>query len=124
MTTMSWRAMSGRPSSALALLEVLARGDHARRAHDAAAGVGGRTAHPQVAHRGLVPGPAGHRPVEEQLLQGEFAGEDVALTQARDVLDVLRGHELVALDQVADVGEALLQRVDHVLAEGLALGVV
>ena len=66
-----------------ASFEQLERGDPPGRAHDAAAGMRGRAAHPQVLDRRPVARPAGHRPVEEQLLERELALEDVALASGR-----------------------------------------
>src|SRR6476659_9129015 len=115
---------SGRPAALALLLHVFGRGDPSRRAHDAPTRVRRGAAHPEIPNRRPVPGPAGNRSVEEQLFQGELPLEDVALGESGDVLDVLRRDELLPDDVAADVGEALLDRVDHVMPERLALGVV
>ena len=105
-------------------LQVLERGDAARGAHEAAAGMGRRAAHPQAVHRRAVAGPAGHGPVEEELLERQLALEDVALGEADPLLDVERREHLLADDQVADVRSPLGQRVDHGVAERLPALVV
>src|SRR5213596_1978925 len=79
-------------------------GEASRGAHDPAARVRGRTAHPQVPQRRSVPRPSRYRSVEEELLEGELALEDVALGQPEPVLDVLGGQDLRVQDQLADVG--------------------
>ena len=73
-----WR----RSSSAPPRPQVLEGGDAAGGPHEAAAGMGGRAAHPQAVHRRPVAGPAGDGPVEEELLERQLALEDVALGEA------------------------------------------
>src|SRR5207247_11094972 len=92
----------GRPPAFALLLEVLERRDPPRRAHDPAAGVRRRPAHPEVLHRRPVARPARHRPVEGSLPERELALEEVALREAGDLLDVLRRHELLSDDVPPD----------------------
>ena len=66
------------------------RGVVARRTHDAAAGMRGGSGQPEALDGRLGAAPAGHRPIEEELLERELALEDVALGQPYFVLDVLR----------------------------------
>src|SRR6185369_14995344 len=61
-----------------------------RRAHDAAAWVGGGSTHPEIPNRRLVLRPARNRPREEQLLERQLALEDVSLGQPELALDVER----------------------------------
>ena len=91
------------------------------RAHDAAAGMRGRAAHPQVLDGRLVLCPAGHRAQEEQLLQRELALEDVALGQSKFAFEVERRHHLPANDDVLQVGRELRDGVDDVIAESFPL---
>ena len=79
------------------------RGDPAVRAHDAAARVRRRAAQPEVADRRPEARVAGHRPVEEQLLERQLALEDVALGQPDRALDVERRLDVAVEDDVADV---------------------
>ena len=67
------------------------------------------------------PGVAGHRAVEEELLEAELALEDVALGQAEPALDVERGEDLAVEDDVADVRGDLGDPVDDGVAERLAV---
>src|SRR5262249_15391471 len=64
------------------------------RAHDAAAGMRRRSAHPQVLHRRRVLRPAGHRSCEEQLLQRQLALEDVAFGEPELALEIERRQHL------------------------------
>ena len=110
---------SGRPSAARA--EHLQRRDPPVGAHDPAARVGRRAAQPEVADRRPEARLAGHRPVEEELLERQLALEDVALGQARRPLDVERRLDLAVEDDVADVRRELGDPVDDRVAERLAL---
>src|SRR5262245_24554654 len=101
--------------------EDLKRGDAPVGAHDPATGVGRRAAQPQVADGGLESGVAGHRTVEEELLERQLALEDVALGQARRALDVERRLDVAMEDDVADVRGELGDPVDDRVAERLAL---
>ena len=93
----------------------------AGRAHDAAAGMRRRSAHPQVAHRRRVLRPPGHRAREEQLFERQLALEDIALGQPEVALEVERRQHLPVQDDVADVRRVLGDRVDDRVAERLAL---
>ncbi len=66
MTTTSRRSPDLPP---LPVLQDLQGGQAAGRAHDPAAGMGGRAAHVEVPHRRAVARPARHRAQEEELLQ-------------------------------------------------------
>src|SRR5690606_9545824 len=65
----------------LQVAQNLGGGVAAGRAHHPAARMGGGAAHVEAGYRAAVLGVAGHRPVEEQLVEGELALEDVALRQ-------------------------------------------
>src|SRR5215510_11222481 len=64
------------------------------RSHDAAAGVRCRAAHPEISDRRPVLRPSGHRPREEQLVQGQLALKDVAFGQPPLALEIERRHDL------------------------------
>ncbi len=61
---------------------------------------------------------------EENLVQKQFAVEDVAAGDARDALDVDRRDDLLADDGAADVGRVTLERGDDRLGEGFFFGIV
>ena len=65
--------------------------------------------------------PAGHRPVDEQLLERQLALEDVALGETHGALDVERRQHLAVQDQAPDVRRPFGEGVDDGVAEGLAL---
>src|SRR3954447_26858371 len=88
--------------------EYLQRRDPSGRPHDAAPGMRGGAAHPEVLDRRPIARPSGNRAVEEELLERELALEDVALRQAEVALDVERRQHLLVEDDVADVRRALL----------------
>lgn len=61
---------------------------------------------------------------EEELMQEQFAVEDVAAGDAGDVFDVDRRDDLFADDGAADVGRVFLDGGDDRFTEGFALGIV
>ena len=93
------------------------RREPAVRAHDAAAGMRGRAAHPQVLDGRLVLRVAGHGTQEEQLLERELALEDVAFGQSQLAFEIERRDHLPADDDVLDVGREFGDGVDDVVAE-------
>ena len=101
-----WRpSRSCRPARAR-LAEVaqdLARGVRAGCGHDAAARMVRRAAHVEALDRRAVLRPAGDRAVEQELVEGQLALEDVALGEADLVLDVERRADLLVDDQLAEV---------------------
>src|SRR6266540_6158667 len=101
--------------------ENLERGDPPVGAHDSAARMGRRTAQPEVSNGGPEPRVAGHRAVEEELLEAELALEDVALGQAKAALDVERGEHLAVEDDVANVRGDLGDPVDDGVPKRLAI---
>src|SRR6266849_4818906 len=58
------------------------------RAHDAAAGMRGGSAHPEIPDRRLILRPARRRTQEKELLERQLALENVALRQPELTLDV------------------------------------
>src|SRR5207253_6329890 len=74
-----------------------------RRAHDAAARMRRAAAHPQVPNRRVVLRPPGHRPREEQLLERQFALEDVSFGEPELALEIERRQHLSVKDDVANV---------------------
>src|SRR6185369_456901 len=97
------------------------RGDPPVGAHDPAARVGRRAAQPEVTDRRLEPRVAGHRTVEEELLERQLALEDVALGQPGRPFDIERGLNVAVKDDVADVRGELGDPVDDGVTERLAL---
>src|SRR5258708_34580671 len=81
----------------------------------------GGTAHIKVADGGAVVGPAGDGTEEEELFEGKLALENVALREAEFALEIERGENLAADDDVLDVGRVLGDGVDDVVAEGCFL---
>ena len=69
-------------------------------AHDAAAGMRGRSAHVQVLDRRAVLRPARDRTQEEKLLERKLALEDVAFGQAELAFEVERRDDLAVQDDV------------------------
>ena len=67
-------------------------------------GMGARAAQVEALDRRAVARPAGHRPHEEELLQGQVAVEDVALGQAEPALEVERRQDLRRLAPRRHVG--------------------
>ncbi len=96
-------------------------GNAAGRAHDAAAGMCGGTAHIEVVDRRAVVGPPGHGAEEEKLFEGELALKDITLGETEFALEIERGENLAADDNFFDVGSVLGDGVDDGVAEGLAL---
>ena len=85
--------------------------------------MGARAALVVAVDRGAVLVPAGRRPEEVHLRRQELAGEDVALAEADDALDVERGDHFAMQHQIAEAGEERLDRGLHGVAEVLPLGV-
>src|SRR5438093_1186559 len=90
--------------------------------HDAAPGMNGGAAHPEVPDGGPIPGPARRRAQKENLLQAQLPLEDVPFTQARDLLDVPGGQYLTMEDGVPEGRTVLCQGVDDGVPEGFPLG--
>ena len=87
------------------------------RAHDAAAGMRGRSAHVEVLDRRAELRPSRHRPQEEELLQRELALEDVAFAQSELAFQIERRDYLAVQDDVFDIRRVLGNGVDHVVAK-------
>src|SRR5439155_19927866 len=97
------------------------RGVAPGRAHDAAAWMRRRAAHPELPNRRLVLSPAGNRAREEQLLERQLALKDVAFRQAELALEIERRQHLAVQDDVLDVRGVLRDGVDDGVAERVAL---
>jgi len=80
--------------------------------------MGGGTAHIEVIDRGAIVGPTGDGTEEEELFQGEFTLEDVALGEAEFAFEIKRRENLPADDNFFDVGGVLGDGVDYRVAEG------
>ncbi len=64
-----------------------------------------------------------HRPVEQQLVEGQFALEDIALGEADLVLEFARRPDFGMQDEVLEARRIVVDLVDDRLAESVALGV-
>ena len=81
----------------------------------------GGTAHVQVPDWHAVLAAAGEWPVEEQLIQGQFALENVAFRQADLLFDFAGGAHFHVDDEVLEAGAVALDLIYHGLAEPLPL---
>src|SRR5579864_6137730 len=71
--------------------------------HDAAAGVRRGSAHIEVLDRCAVLRPPGDGPQEEQLFEGKFTLEDVALAQAPLALEIERRDDLRSEEHTSEL---------------------
>ena len=92
-----------------------------RGAHNAAARMSGRSAHPQVVDRRLILRKARHRAQEEQLLQREFALKNVSLGQPEFALQIERRHDLATDNNALQVRSEFCDGVNYIVAKGFAL---
>src|SRR6185437_8189507 len=92
-----------------------------RCAHDAAARMGGGSAHIKVLDRCTKLGIAGNRSQEEKLLQRELALKDVSFAEPEFSLQIKRRQDLFVDDDIFYIRRVLGQSINHVVAEGLAL---
>src|SRR4051812_801535 len=90
---------------------------------DASARMRPRTTLVVAVDRRAVLVPSRRRAEEVHLRRQELAGEDVALAESDDALDVERCDDLPVQHQVAEPGEERLQRRLHRVAERLTFGV-
>src|SRR6201999_4037191 len=94
---------------------------HAGHTASPTARVRGRTGVVQAGHGGAVIGEPGGGPHVEQLLQGQFAVEDVAADQAVVVLHLVRADDVGVDDRALEVRRHLVVAVDHAVGVGLEL---
>src|SRR5215469_7804186 len=92
-------------------------GEAAGRAHDAAAGMRGGTAHIKVLDGGAIAGPSGDGAKEEKLFERKFALENIAFGEADLLFDVERRENLLADDDVFEIGRVFGNGVDDGVAE-------
>src|SRR5580698_5318649 len=81
----------------------------------------GRAAHVQFFDRCAVTRPARGRAQKEELLERKFTLKNVAFGEAGLAFDIERSDELFSDDLTFQVGGELRNRVNHGIAEGLAL---
>src|SRR5579863_7155178 len=81
----------------------------------------GGAAHVELANGRAITGPASDRPQKEKLFERKLALKDVAFGEACLALDIERGDELLADDDVFYVWRVFGDGVDHGVAERLAL---
>src|SRR4051794_14543683 len=103
------------------MTEDLQRRQPARRAHDAAARMRAGATLPVSLDRRAVPGEPRYRTKKEELVQRQFAAEDVSLGEPGDPLDVGRRDHLTVHDEALKIRRVLRQRVYHCVAERLSL---
>src|SRR5688572_23021253 len=102
--SLSWKALAE-------VAQHLAGAVVARRAGDAAAGMGAGAAQVQALQRSAIVGVSEHRPRRPQLIERKLAVEDVAADQAEIALEVGGGKRAVR-DHAA--AESRRMRLDHV----------
>src|SRR3990170_3942237 len=102
MTIASYAACTSRPPHR-PVLQDLPRRVVSRRAHDAASGMGSRSAEVQVLDRRAILGPARDRPEEEELVRRELAVEDVPAREAELPLQIQRRQYLAVEDRLGQV---------------------
>src|SRR5437899_9471390 len=90
-------------------------------AHNPAARMGRRAAHIEVLDGRPVVRPAGHRPQKKQLFERQLALKDVSLRQPEFALEVEWRQHLPPDNNLFQIGREFRDRVDHVVAEPLAL---
>src|ERR1700722_19656076 len=83
------------------------RGEAAWRAHDAAAGMGGRAAHVQFFDGRAVTRPTRGGNQEEKLFERQLTLKNSSFGQAGGAFDIERGDELFADDQAFEIGPVL-----------------
>src|SRR5262245_24364063 len=103
--------------------EHLARGVRARRGHHAAAGVRARPAHVEAPQRPAVLRVAREGAVEQELVHGQLALEDVALGQADLGFELARRAALDVAHERLEVRAVAADLVEHGVLEALAVGV-
>src|SRR5215204_463890 len=92
-----------------------------RRAHDSATGMRRRTAHVKVFDRRAILRPARCGSQEEELLERQFALENVSLRQSKLAFEIERRQHLSIANQALDVRRVLGNRVDDRITKLLAL---
>ena len=100
--------------AAPAVLQDLARRVVARDAGDAAARMGRRAAEIEPADRASIVGKTRRRALPEQLVERQFAVEDVAVRDVQDLLDVGRQQHLHVDDLRGEAGRELVDHAQHV----------
>ena len=83
--------------------------------------MGRRAAHIEVLDGRPVVRPAGHRPQKKQLFERQLALKDVSLRQPEFALEVEWRQHLPPDNNLFQIGREFRDRVDHVVAEPLAL---
>ena len=63
---------------------------------------------------------ARHRPVEQQLIHGQFTLKDIAFGEAHFVFDIPGRANLGMQNQLLEIRAVLRDGIDHGIAEGLA----
>src|SRR5215212_3034327 len=87
----------------LNILQHLEGSISSRGAHDSATGMRRRTAHVKVFDRRAILRPARCGPQEEELLERQFALEDVSLRQSKVAFEIERRQHLSIANQALDV---------------------
>src|SRR5688572_13434662 len=88
--------------------------------HDSPAGMCGGAAHVQVSNRSSVLSPSRRRTKKEQLLQRQFALEDVALRQSPLAFEVERRDDLAMTNDVGEIRRVLGDGVHDGIAKFIA----
>jgi len=95
-------------------------GEAAGRAHDASAGMRGGAAHIKVLDGSAIAGPSGDGAKEEKLFERKFSLENIAFGEADLLFDVEWREDLLADDDVFQIGRVLRDGIDDGVAEFVA----
>src|SRR5260370_5202434 len=80
-----------------------------------------RAAHIKVMDGSAIVGPSGYGAKKKELLERKLALKNIALGEAEFALEVERGQDLAADDDVFDVGRVFGDGVDDIFAEGFLM---
>src|SRR5258708_5455491 len=81
----------------------------------------GRAAHIKVVDGSAIVGPSGYGAKKKELLERKLALKNIALREPEFALEIKRGEDLAADDDVFDIGRVLGDGADHVVAESFFL---
>ena len=95
-------------------------GEAAGRTHDASAGMRGGAAHIKIFDGGAIAGPSSNGAKEEKLFERKFALENISFGEADLLFDIEWSEDLLADDDVFQVGRVFGDGVDDGVAEFVA----
>src|SRR3984885_7007605 len=118
MTSRAPFVVSGMLGGSLDIFENFESREAAGGAHDAAAGMRGRAAHVKILDGSAEARVSRCGTQEEELLEREFALEDVAFAQTPLAFEIERSYDLLVQNDVFDVGRVLGDGVNDGVAKG------